>query len=96
MTDRLMRTSPASPHRQCLVCGAMFRIPLVKRPAADGRVRFQYSRRRSCGTTCARILRSNAMERAHEVVRTTMPLAYQRWVQRDYSAMGKARHRREE
>lgn len=78
------RIHSGSPHRECIVCGEIFKVPDVKR--SNGY--FTYSRRQTCGSICANILRSNAMEIAHEKAKKD-PVKYKKWVGRDYVKMGR-------
>lgn len=78
------------PRRRCSVCGKLFDLWRVKTTA--GQHGAKWTRAKTCGRSCQNILRSTAMENAHERARLADPEAYERWIKRDYHAMAAARH----
>lgn len=58
------RVGSQSPTRECVNCGQRFRVPLVKHRDGSGRPALTYSRRKTCGRTCASDLKSQAAETA--------------------------------
>lgn len=71
--------------RECVNCARMFPIALVGKNRT-------VSRARTCGRRCQNELRSWAMIQAHRTAQQN-PAQYQRWVGRDWVAMGQARLR---
>lgn len=84
--------------RICINCGKRF-LPKIVMGGSQERGTawcFKVSGAKTCTTACANQRRGEKISEHHEKVKAGDPEAYQKWMGRDYSEMGKRRHEKVE